>query len=426
MESLKPKILVSHPANNPYYVVLAFQKAALLQRFITGIYYKPHKSFYKVVDMFPVSLRQHTLKALERRRWKQLNDKLIVSMPYFDFLFRILAKFSFFRIPRRPDGSYSWLIYNRLFDYFASVYLYFAHPRPTIFYGFEGACLASIKTAKRLGITTVLDVPIVLGRAQMLELEKEQLGLGPPHQPVEFRSYKEVRLADYLITASEATAQSVIELGVKPDKVFIVPFGVDASKFQPAAFKQPNVSHKFKAIFVGQFIYRKGVHYLLEAWKQLNLPNSELTIVGPSDTDSPAFIELMRTRYAGIFVEVGSVNQSELAHLLTDADIFVFPSLLEGSARVVYEALASGLPCIVTPEAGSVVQDGVEGYIIPIQDVVVLKERIRMLYDNPELRRRMGRAARLRAEEFTWERYEDELARIMFQVQPDNLNKQQS
>ena len=75
------------------------------------------------------------------------------------------------------------------------------------------------------------------------------------------------------------------------------------------------------------------------------------------------------------------------------ADVFVFPSLFEGSAVVTYEALACGLPSVVTPEAGSVVRDGVEGFLVAPRDVLALAERMEQLGNDPGLRDRMSAAA---------------------------------
>jgi len=94
------------------------------------------------------------------------------------------------------------------------------------------------------------------------------------------------------------------------------------------------------------------------------------------------------------------------------ADIFVFPSLEEGSALVTYEAMACGLPVVTTPNAGSLVRDGVEGFIVPIRDPDALAERIEQLRADARLRQEMGRAARARAETLTWENHGQDLSTI--------------
>ncbi|HEY65970.1 MAG TPA: glycosyltransferase family 4 protein, partial [Caldilineae bacterium] len=94
------------------------------------------------------------------------------------------------------------------------------------------------------------------------------------------------------------------------------------------------------------------------------------------------------------------------------ADVFTFPTIEEGSALVTYEALACGLPVVTTPNAGSVVRDGVEGFIVPTRDVEALVAVLERLRADERLRLGIGWAARQRAEAFTWERYETSLARI--------------
>jgi glycosyltransferase involved in cell wall biosynthesis len=113
----------------------------------------------------------------------------------------------------------------------------------------------------------------------------------------------------------------------------------------------------------------------------------------------------MRIKYGGGFMEYGNVAHHQLAALFSQADVFAFPSLAEGSALVTYEAQASGLPCVVTHEAGSVVRDGIEGFVVPSCDATELANRIYQLYQDENLRRQMAVAARKRAEEFTWQHY---------------------
>jgi glycosyltransferase involved in cell wall biosynthesis len=100
----------------------------------------------------------------------------------------------------------------------------------------------------------------------------------------------------------------------------------------------------------------------------------------------------------------------EVHALFQDADAFVYPSLHEGSAFVTYEALASGLPVITTPNAGSVVRDGEEGYVVPIRDVDAIVDRVERLQRDPELRAAMSLAARRRALDFTWDAYRTRVA----------------
>jgi starch synthase len=109
--------------------------------------------------------------------------------------------------------------------------------------------------------------------------------------------------------------------------------------------------------------------------------------------------------YLDLVEPLGRVSHAEMPARLAAADVFVFPSLFEGSAVVTYEALACGLPSVVTPQAGAVVRDGIEGFVVPPRDVPALAARMKQLGDDRPLRARMAAAARGRALEFDWPRY---------------------
>ncbi len=108
--------------------------------------------------------------------------------------------------------------------------------------------------------------------------------------------------------------------------------------------------------------------------------------------------------------------RTEVKEEFRKADIFILPSLFEGSAEVTYEALATGLPVITTAATGSVVRDGVEGFIIPERDPHALAERIRQLVEDRPLRDRMAAAAKARARDFTWKQYGARLQTVFSQI----------
>jgi glycosyltransferase involved in cell wall biosynthesis len=105
---------------------------------------------------------------------------------------------------------------------------------------------------------------------------------------------------------------------------------------------------------------------------------------------------------------VGFVRDPET--YLNQGTVYVFPSQWEGSAKVVYEAAACGLPEITTREAGDVVRDGLEGIIVQPGDVDAIAEALQHLYEHPEIAERMGAAARKRVvENFTWDHFRTRL-----------------
>ncbi|MBA7537595.1 D-inositol-3-phosphate glycosyltransferase [subsurface metagenome] len=98
--------------------------------------------------------------------------------------------------------------------------------------------------------------------------------------------------------------------------------------------------------------------------------------------------------------------------MFQSSDIFIYPSLHEGLAIAIYEVLASGLHVITTPNAGSVVRNGEEGFIVPIRNVQALMEKILLLYKDHDLRKSMSKKTREHAGSFTWITYRQTLGKL--------------
>jgi glycosyltransferase involved in cell wall biosynthesis len=176
-----------------------------------------------------------------------------------------------------------------------------------------------------------------------------------------------------------------------------MPQGVDVNRFKPGP--PPPL---FRAVFVGALIKRKGVHTLVEAWKKLKLPRAELWLAGyPHEEIKPHLVDLpSNVTVLGFREDVENVFRAGSIH--------VFPSSLEGSAKTTYEAAACALAQITTRESGDVVEDGVNGVVIPPNDVDALAAAIQFLYDRPDLVRRYGAAGRERVlEQFTWDHFRE-------------------
>jgi glycosyltransferase involved in cell wall biosynthesis len=150
---------------------------------------------------------------------------------------------------------------------------------------------------------------------------------------------------------------------------------------------------------------RKGIHYLGFAADKLFARNfrGEFRIAGN------ALASVKSQKACRHLNFLGRTSPEKIAEEFACADIVVLPSLAEGSAGVIYEALAAGLPIVTTPEAGSVVRDGIEGRIVPSRDPETLANVIAEIVEDRQKRERMAHAARERAQEFTWERYSERL-----------------
>lgn len=291
-----------------------------------------------------------------------------------------------------------WFL-NTWYDYFASKFV----DECDIFHGWNNHSLQSLRKAKELGTRTIIERASShpLTQDRLLREEYERYGIKRGPNPALSRSCKEMEECDYVTIPSDFVRNSFLEHGFDEDKLIQIPFGVDLNRFRPIEKKKDI----FGAIFVGSVQLRKGVQYLLEAWDSLGLKNAELLICGSIHENMKNIVRKYKQDKSIKFLgHVSSIPYEE-------ADVFIFPSIEEGSALVTYEAMACGLPVLVTYNTGSIARDGKDGFVIPIRDVGALKEKIRYCCDHPEETRKMGRNARRHVEGYTWARYGDELVK---------------
>jgi glycosyltransferase involved in cell wall biosynthesis len=151
---------------------------------------------------------------------------------------------------------------------------------------------------------------------------------------------------------------------------------------------------------------RKGFLDLARAWKELALPGGELWVVGQVHDEILPLLGSYRDDPTIRFIGHAKGGAAEhYAH----ADAFVLPSIVEGSAKTTYEAMSAELPVITTLNAGSVVRDGVDGFIVPVRDPDAIREKLLFLFENREHAKDMGISGRSRVGDFSWEIYENRL-----------------
>lgn len=218
---------------------------------------------------------------------------------------------------------------------------------------------------------------------------------------------EECELADHILVGSSFVRDSFIAEGIGANKVSAIPYGSDTSLFAPTA--EARNEGKFRTLFVGQIGQRKGIAYLLRAYDRFKGPGTELKLVGrfvgPPEIFSP---------YRHLFEHCDNVPSSALADIYRRADVMVFPTLVEGMGLVVLEAMASGLPVIATANGpGDIVRDGIDGFIVPTRSVDAIVEKLEFLRTHADIRAEMGRAARARALEFTWDAYASKAAAVV-------------
>jgi glycosyltransferase involved in cell wall biosynthesis len=206
---------------------------------------------------------------------------------------------------------------------------------------------------------------------------------------------------DFIICPSEAVREDAItNFQFSRQQTVVVPYGMN-----PELLNVHPETVRGRVLFAGTADLRKGIHYFAMAAENISRTGKsfEFRVAGhvqPRVTQQPI------CRHLNF---LGRIPRTDMAHEFASADVFVLPSLAEGSAEATYEALACGLPVITTQATGSVVRDGVEGRIVPERDPVALAEAIREVVEDRAKRDRMARAARERARDYTWERYGERL-----------------
>ncbi len=206
------------------------------------------------------------------------------------------------------------------------------------------------------------------------------------------------RLSDLVLCLNENEKKYMTAHGYQSaERIHVTPNGVSAVFLDQPRAERGRIS---RLLFVGQWMPRKGVRYLVRAFEKLAAqhPELELTLAGtlvPDEQVLQAFSENLRSR-----VRVRRmVSPEEMPAFYAEADIFVFPSLMEGFSLALIEAMASGLPAVTTRAgaAEDVILDGVDGIFIPDRDAEALADAVSKLVRSPETALSIGLAAREKA-----------------------------
>ena len=297
------------------------------------------------------------------------------------------------------ESPYYYGAKKKYLDWIASRHL--DSGRYDFFHSWSGDCLETLRVAKKRKIPSLIEIPTWHRGSQRAEISGQKPEVRSRSWKSRFllereRFLEEYELASLVVVLSEKAAESFRVAGFPDEKLFYLPRGVDVERFKPGM--RPPI---FRAIFSGALIKRKGIHHLLEAWHRLNLRDAELWLLGSIHDEAKPYLK----QFGRENVRVLGFKR-DLENYLNQGSVYVFPSRLEGSAKTIYEAAASGLPMITTREAGDVVRDGVEGIIVQPGDVDAIAAAIEHLYRRPEIVASMGGAARQRAvENFTWDHY---------------------
>jgi starch synthase len=241
--------------------------------------------------------------------------------------------------------------------------------------------------------------------------------LSKPH--ITIREEKIYHTANAITVPSTVAKRSFIQMGIAPEKVHVIPYGVRLDQFTRT--DEPP-SDSFEVLFAGQVSVRKGIPYLLKSFARLKHPKKQLTIVGGVQADIRDLLSTLPTENV---IFTGILSQAQLAKKMSASHLLVLPSIEEGLALVQGQAMACGCPVLATTATGAedLFTDGEQGFIVPDRDVDALFERMQQLADDPALQHKLSEAALLRVKNLGgWDQYGETWDRLLHQLtgqQPD-------
>ncbi|MBE9057465.1 glycosyltransferase family 4 protein [Sphaerospermopsis sp. LEGE 08334] len=228
------------------------------------------------------------------------------------------------------------------------------------------------------------------------------------------RFAEECQQADLIIVLSEVAKQTFIQAGFAPEKIKVLTPFVDTQRFHQTV-KNDQV---FRVLYVGTIEPRKGLPYLVQAFLQADIPNSELLIVGGASTRGlRQFMTEVLNKHSNIKQEFWNFSQDDPTEVFGKSSVLVLPSVEDGFGLVALEAMACGLPAIVTSNCGAadVVNHGINGFISPPRDVQTMANQLRFLAENESIRRNMGKVARINSQQYNQALYQHQLKEIFLE-----------
>jgi glycosyltransferase involved in cell wall biosynthesis len=405
-----PKAVVTHAGRrDSYQLALALDEGNLLEALITDFYWNPAVYSLLKTAMPHRGIPERICAGLDSRRvhlsskavFADIGMKLTGGKNLYPYKDAALGSDARKRAIKTGSALFSYSYYAHSAFRCADTelehrFLFQLHPHP--------------QSVREILAEEIERTPIA--RASLM-MEGE---LNLPQEAFE-QLAQEAQLANGWAAASRYTAQTLADHGVPAEKIHVVPYGVSLKDFPPRT-QPPAKDAPFTIIYVGSLIQRKGLSYLLDAVRALKSKNVRLILRGRGAVDR----DLLK-HYSDIDFDLKlGVSLQELVQDLQRSDVFILPSLTEGFAQVILEAMACGVPVITTANtcAPDVMTDGVEGFILPIRDSKAIEEKIIWGIENRQALAAMGRCAAEQASLFTLERFRSGI-RIAYRAMIESL-----
>jgi glycosyltransferase involved in cell wall biosynthesis len=404
------KLLVSHPTLNEFSknLVIGLSKNKQLFKLFTAIAIFPNQLLFKLAE-FP------KLKDLKRRSLDKSWQKFTQSNSFYEFG-RLLAQklhlgflfkheYGFFCVDKVYQKHDKWVANNLVKSQKEGM---------TGVYAYEDGALITFTKAKQLGLYCIYDLPIGYWKSARFLMQDEfdfnpdwsETLIGFSDSQVKLdKKDQELALSDVIFVASTFTKKTLEKYSGNLPEIKVIPYGFpEVNKIKEY---QPLADRKLKILFVGGLSQRKGISYLFEAVEGLQ-SQVELTIVGQKAVANCSALNNALEQHNWI----PTLSHDRVLACMRDHDVLIFPSLFEGFGLVITEAMSQGVPVITTDRTAGpdIIQDGVDGWIVPASSSIAIKEVITTILETPSILKEFGVAAQNKAKTRPWSVYGQEMA----------------
>lgn len=417
--------ILSHPTGNEFVraAVSFLNKSNVLLEFDTTLAVDTSASFIKFL---PNKIKQEFL-----RRSFPLPSEKIYTHRSLELARLLLSKIGLQYFVRHEKG---WASVDSIYESFdkavAKRLLAISNKfKLNTVYAYEDCALNTFTISKQLGINCTYDLPIAyweFGR-QLMQEEAERLPVwagtlagGILDSPLKLeRKVTELQLADTVVVPSQFVLDSLPSWS-KEKKIIVAPFGTPAG-FQNATFTKKNIqsaNKPLRVLFAGSMGQRKGLGDLFTAIKILNRSDIELVVMGSLIQPLDFYTKQLKS----FTYELGRPHH-EVLKLMRTCDIFCLPSIVEGRALVMQEAMSQGLPLIITANTGGtdLIKEGQTGFLVPIRSPEIIAEKLEWFLDNRSKIPEMSSKSQEHAALYTWEKYGEKILESVTNPQASGL-----
>lgn len=400
------KLLVSHPTLNQFSknLVLGLLKKKMFYKLYTSIAIFPSQLLYKLGGI-------PKFKDLKRRSLDSSWQTFTKSKSFFGFGCLLASKLHLDFLVAHETGFFCIdKVYQKHDKWVATTLDRAKKNGLTAVYAYEDGALETFKAAKKIGLECIYDLPIAY-HVLLQELLHEEasrkpswaltLGGGIHDSKIKLkRKREELELADTIVVPSDFVRKSLPNWATEK-KIILSPFGTPNSLLQFDLEDKSSNNTRLRILFAGSMTQRKGLGDLFDAMKLVDTSKVELVILGSLAAPLSFYMDQVEFTYEP------TRSHDKVLELMRSCDVFCLPSIVEGRALVIQEAMSQGLPIIITANTGAedLIVHQETGFLVPIRSPEAIAEKINWFINNRTKIFQMAKNAKQLADTYSWDSY---------------------